>query len=76
MQEIYKDADTGGDGLVDKAELYTMVLRMYLFVAQYTIVAIQTVPSRKDVDSLYDIMDTVSDVCVYVCVCVCVCVCV
>ena len=41
MKQVFSEADAGGDGRVDKAELYTMVLRMYLFVAQYTIVAAQ-----------------------------------
>ena len=57
LRELFKSADTSGDGTIDKNELYSMILGIYLYIAQFTIVAAKTVPTRSDMNILFDLMD-------------------
>lgn len=57
LREIFKDTDLDGNGTVSHDEIYTMVLLLYLFVAQYTTINSKTIPSRARVEDLYNVMD-------------------
>jgi len=57
LREVFADADSDNDGWVSHEEVYTMVLQLYLFIAQYTTINKLLVPSRARVEQLYDIMD-------------------
>ena len=57
LREVFADADNDNDGWVSHDEVYTMVLSLYLFIAQYTTINKLLVPTRGRVEELYDIMD-------------------
>ena len=57
LKEIFKETDYDGNGTVSHDEIYTMVLLLYLFVAQYTTINAKTLPTRARVEELYHIMD-------------------
>lgn len=50
---MYSDeADVKGHGKLGPEEVYTLVLRFYIFVAQYTLVVARQVPTREDVQNI------------------------
>lgn len=57
LKEIFKETDYDGNGTVSHEEIYTMVLLLYLYVAQSTTINAKTIPSRARVEEIYDIMD-------------------
>ena len=56
LREVFADADNDNDGWVSHDEVYTMVLSLYLFIAQYTTINKLLVPTRGRVEE-HDIMD-------------------
>ena len=46
LREVFADADNDDDGWVSHDEVYTMVLQLYLFIAQYTPINKLLVPTK------------------------------
>jgi hypothetical protein len=61
LREIFETTDYDNNGVVSHDEIYTMVLLLYLYVAQYTTINAKTIPSRTRVEELYMIMDANGD---------------
>jgi hypothetical protein len=57
VRHIFDSVDIDKSGSVDVSEVYSMVLLIYLFVAQYTVVNAKTIPTIEEVKELYDKMD-------------------
>ena len=57
LVEIFVETDYDRNGTVSHEEIYTMVLLLYLYVAQYTTINAKTIPSRTRVEDIYQIMD-------------------
>ena len=57
LREVFADADNDNDGWVSHDEVFTMVLQLYLFIAQFTTINKLLVPTRARVEELYDVMD-------------------
>jgi hypothetical protein len=49
FKKIFEEADVHGNGALGPEEIYTLVLRFYILVAQYTFVIARHIPSRDDV---------------------------
>lgn len=52
FKQIFDEADVHDNGALGKEEVYTLVLRFYLFVAQYTFVVARHIPTREDVNNI------------------------
>lgn len=52
FKQIFDDADADGNGTLNREEMYTLVLRFYLMVAQYTTVVARHIPTRADVENV------------------------
>ena len=61
FREMFDEFDAKGNGVLEPDEVYTLVLRFYLFVAQYTQVVVRHVPTRQDVESVILRCDTNGD---------------
>ena len=61
LKKIFNTVDMDNSGGVDKKEAYSMVLLLYLYVAQYTRISFKTVPTVDEVMKLYDKIDTDSN---------------
>ena len=61
LKHIFKTVDIDNSGSIDKKEAYSMVLLLYLYVAQYTTIYGKTVPSVEEIMKLYDKIDVNGD---------------
>lgn len=52
FEQIFKEADVHGNGSLGLEEVYTVVLRFYILVAQYTFVVARHIPTREDVQNI------------------------
>eukprot|EP00602_Paraphysomonas_sp_CaronLab_P010003 CAMPEP_0185038692 /NCGR_PEP_ID=MMETSP1103-20130426/34666_1 /TAXON_ID=36769 /ORGANISM="Paraphysomonas bandaiensis, Strain Caron Lab Isolate" /LENGTH=215 /DNA_ID=CAMNT_0027577239 /DNA_START=24 /DNA_END=668 /DNA_ORIENTATION=+ len=57
LQRIFYEADIDHNGLLDKHETYTLVLHLYLLIAQKTMVVARHIPSKEDVVELIKLAD-------------------
>jgi len=56
-REIFDSVDVDKSGTVDVKEVYSMVLLIYLYVAQYTTINKRTIPTVAQVEELYKKVD-------------------
>jgi hypothetical protein len=56
-REIFNSVDVDKSGTVDVKEVYSMVLMIYLYVAQYTTINKRTIPTVAQVEELYKKVD-------------------
>jgi hypothetical protein len=52
FKQIFDEADVHSKGSLGEEEVYTLVLRFYILVAQYTLVVARHIPSREDVSNI------------------------
>lgn len=52
FKQIFEEADVHGNGTLGLEEVYTVVLRFYILVAQYTFVIARHIPTREDVQNI------------------------
>mmetsp|Transcript_3040 Transcript_3040/g.4645 ORF Transcript_3040/g.4645 Transcript_3040/m.4645 type:complete len:251 (+) Transcript_3040:79-831(+) len=77
FRQIFEEADTDKNGVLDKDETYTLVLSFYLLIAQKTMVIARHIPTRNDVVELIKLADITNDgtisydefetLCIYLC---------
>jgi len=61
FEQIFKEADVHGNGSLGLEEVYTVVLRFYILVAQYTFVVARHIPTREDVQNIITLGDLNKD---------------
>ena len=57
VKRIFDDIDFDRSGSLNELEFYAGVMAMHVWVAQYTVLAAKTVPTREDINRLFRLID-------------------